>query len=437
MLRIISLFIVLGPFAQAIEFELPSPVLSNDYYQPQTSEVRLGQALFFDKLLSGNRNISCASCHHPLMFSGDALSLSVGEGGTGLGPARIPGDTFNGIHERVPRNSPTLFNVGAKEYQTFFHDGRVEVLDQNGNLRTPAGEDLPLNLTNVLAAQALFPPTSPAEMAGQNNENSHSAMAEAGDLPGVWSSIASRIRAIPAYTSLFEITYGVQASDITMAHVANAVAAFETVAFRSDTSPFDAYLRGDESALNDQQVQGMELFYGKAQCAQCHSGAFQTDHGFHSIALPPIGPGKGDGFENHDDFGRSRVSGLQADTYRFRTPSLRNTTHTGPWGHNGAYNSLRAVVEHHLDPRKALENYRMGQAILPYRNDLFLIDGRALSDLTTRERILNSSDLPSVSLNRIEVDAILAFLQALTDNNLTELRNWVPSRVPSGLPIGD
>ena len=88
----------------------------------------------------------------------------------------------------------------------------------------------------------------------------------------------------------------------------------------------------------------MRLFYGKADCASCHSGAFQTDHDFHAIAMPQLGPGKGDGFRGREDFGRERVTGDPTDRFRFRTPTLRNVALTGPWGHTGAYATLEAVV---------------------------------------------------------------------------------------------
>ena len=71
---------------------------------------------------------------------------------------------------------------------------------------------------------------------------------------------------------------------------------------------------------------GMELFYGKAKCATCHSGVLQTDQEFHAIAMPQVGPGKGHGDSGHEDFGRGAVTGDVADRYRFRTPSLRNVT---------------------------------------------------------------------------------------------------------------
>ena len=127
-------------------------------------------------------------------------------------------------------------------------------------------------------------------------------------------------------------------------HAANAIAAFETVAFRSDQSPFDQYVRGELEALNDEAMRGMELFYGKANCATCHSGKFFTDQKVHGLALPNLGPGKGHGALGLADFGHWEVTRLDIHMFQFRTPALRNVEKTAPYGHNGAYSSLEGIV---------------------------------------------------------------------------------------------
>src|SRR5262249_38762552 len=82
--------------------------------------VTLGQALMFDKILSGNRDISCATCHDPAAHTTDGLSLSIGTGGVGTGPAR----TLGTAHQFIPRNAPDLFNRGYPEFTSMFWDGR-------------------------------------------------------------------------------------------------------------------------------------------------------------------------------------------------------------------------------------------------------------------------------------------------------------------------
>lgn len=338
---------------------LASPAAAADFVDggsPDSLKVELGKMLFHDKELSGNRNISCATCHHPLTDTGDGLSLPVGEGGSGLGVTRNTGTKKVAIHERVPRNSPPIFMLGSTEVTVLFHDGRIEQdPEYPSGFKSPAGQDLPEGLDNILAVQAMFPVTSSIEMAGQPKENEIADAAAIGPV-GVWEHLSERLRAIPGYVNLFidafeDIHTG---NDITYVHAANAIAAFEIDAWRANNSPWDKYQVGNFQALNKEQKNGFKLFFGRAGCSGCHSGDIFSEMQFHAIAMPQIGPGKGDGFDGHDDFGRFRETLDPADMFAFRTPPLRNVALTAPYGHAGAYNTLEAVVRHHLDPRSAL-----------------------------------------------------------------------------------
>ncbi len=340
------LFLLVVSNAHAHVKGLPLPVSHGDFYVDghlDEVKVELGKLLFFDKILSGNRNIACATCHHGLTDTGDGLSLPIGEGARGLGVTRNTGTGNDAVIERVPRNAPPIFALGAKSMTALFHDGRVEVDDtQASGFRTPAGDELPLQLENVLAAQAMFPVSSPTEMAGQAGENTIADAAASGNLAGpdgVWAQIAERLRNIPEYVRLFDQVFGLSQQEITYAHAANAISAFESSAWRADNSPFDLYLRGDKKALSKAAKKGLKLFYGKAGCSSCHSGKFQTDMQFHAIAMPQVGPGKGHGSSGHEDFGRAGITGDESQRYHFRTPPLRNVALTGPWGHSGAFDS--------------------------------------------------------------------------------------------------
>lgn len=442
------LFSPVSLFAKNYGFPSPEPVSDGDYYdngsQP-VAKVELGRNLFFDKIISGNLNISCATCHHPLAGTGDGLSLPVGEGGLGLGVTRDTGSGANAVHERVPRNAPPVFNLGAKEFTRMFHDGRVELdASQPGGFRSPAGASLPDGLENVLAVQAMFPVTSATEMAGQSGENDQADFASANELPKLWDFIALKLQVIPEYVDLFMAAYPgeiEEAGDIGFVHAANAIAAFEAVNWRFDNSSFDRYLRGDHQALSTEARIGMNVFYGKGGCVNCHSGTFQTDHEFHAIAMPQIGAGKGDNLpgyaDGHDDFGRERVTGDQADRFRFRTPSLRNIALSPPYGHTGAFNSLKAAVEHHLDSINSLLNYDQQQAVLPSRVDLDANDFIVMNDENRRSAIAAANELQPTALREKEVDALIAFLQALTDPAALDMRSDVPSSLPSGLPLAE
>lgn len=423
---------------------LPTPVSDDDFRPLDPVQVELGKLLFHDKILSGNFNTSCATCHHMLADTSDGLSLPIGEGGLGLGPTREMGAGDDAIHERVPRNAPAIFNLGAFEFEVMMHDGRIAVDHGHpSGFNTPAGDALMAGLDSVLAAQACFPVTSATEMAGQFGENTIANAAAVNDFPTIWAILAQRVANIPEYVDKFAKAYPEvsHAEDITYAHIANAIAAYESAVGRADDSPFDRYLRGDSGAMSMNAVQGMMLFYGKAGCASCHSGSFQTNHSFAAIAMPQIGPGKGhnqpgfiDGF---DDLGRGGHTGDAEENFKFRVPSLRNVALTGPWGHDGAYGTLEGVVRHHLTPVGALMSYQPGDVVLPYRDDLSGIDLLVMNTPERVEGIANACELEPVILSDNEVDHLIDFLHALTDTRSIDIRHAVPTRVPSGLPLYD
>ncbi len=446
----LSLILIAGGVPQTANSELwegfPQPTQDSWFYEngsPDPAKVELGKVLFFDKILSGNKNISCATCHHPFTGTSDGLSLPVGEGGSGVSVARNTGEGKHTIHERVPRNSPAIFNLGAKEYKVMFHDGRVATdPSQPSGFLSPAGSNLPQGLDNPLAAQAMFPVTSATEMAGQKGENpvaNAAAQNNLGGPNGVWALLAQRLQSNPAYVEMFKAAYPeiTSVGQLTYVHAANAIAAFQAKAWRSDNSPFDEYLRGDTEAMSMRAYRGMELFYKNGLCSNCHSGTFQTDHSFHSIAMPQIGPGKGDGIDGLEDFGRERVTKNPADRFKFRTPSLRNVALTGPWGHSGAYNTLEGVIRQHIDPAHSIHHYDGNQTVLPSRNIETTTDFDVQIDYHKREQILSSATPLNVSLSDEEIKSLVSFLHALTDNLSIDIRKDVPQRVPSRLSVFD
>lgn len=304
----------------------------------------------------------------------------------------------------------------------------------------PSTTDTPEGLDNVLAGQALFPIANLTEMVGDPGENevADAVVPGEGRFPPIWNALMTRLKAIPEYVSLFQQAYDdvSTADDMTIAHYANAVAAFQALAFRSDNSPFDQYLRGNSDALSDQQVRGMDIFYGKANCSSCHSGKFQTDHQFYGIATPQFGPGPEDGLPLQDR-GREEATGNPNDYAKFRTPSLRNVWVTKPYTHDGAYASLKNVVKHHLDPIASFESWNSRQVILPEHDQFDETDFLAYEDPILRDRVLGANDLQPVDLSNSEINDLLEFLRALTDWNALDMNWMIPDSVPSGLPVGD
>lgn len=431
----VRLAIVLMISAQSVLAEgLPAPLIDADFAPVDETEARLGQLLFYDPVLSGNRNVSCGTCHHPVFGTGDGLSLGLGDGGIGLGPERVA-DLDNMPEQRIPRNAPALFNLGAYEFTVLFHDGRIEVdPDRPGGLRTPLDADMVSGFASLLSAQTMFPVLSPDEMAGHYSENDVAQAVRRGVITGqggAWDLIARRVGDIPAYADRFIATYDHidTADQITFADISNAIATFMAFEWRSDNAPFDAVLRG-QAALPEPAATGMGLFYGEAGCASCHSGPFLTDHDFHAMGAPQIGPGKAARFESHvRDEGRFRVTGEADDLYAFRTPSLRNVALTAPYGHAGTHSDLRAFVEAHLDPVTHLNSYDIALAVLP---DLPVDDAGGLSDAPA---IAAAVTYTPPQISDAQVTALIAFLDALTDPAAVDGRLGIPDTVPSGLPI--
>jgi cytochrome c peroxidase len=188
------------------------------------------------------------------------------------------------------RNAPALWNLEARA--PYFWDGRASTLEE----------------------QALGPMTDPDEM-GQ----------DAALLP---AELASDLDYRERFAQCFP------GEGITALGVARALAAYErTLVSRS--SPYDRYLAGEVSALSDEQILGLELFEGKAECTTCHRGPELTDNGFHRVGI------------RGDDPGRAAVDPASGPRGGFKTPSLREVGLTAPYFHDGSVASLEEVVEHY------------------------------------------------------------------------------------------
>ena len=401
------------------------------------AKVALGEALFFDKILSGNQDISCATCHHPSLGTGDGLALPIGTGGTGLGAERVMGVD----REFVPRNAPELFNRGVPEWDTMFWDGRIALDSESGRFVSPAGEMLPVGLDNVLAVQALFPPTSRDEMrgglidvSGYGNELAaiHDLGSAEEEMLAIWDGLTDRLLSIDGYRTLFAAAYPqVPLEEIGFHHAANAMAAFEIDAFSFTDAPWDRYLEGEQDALSAAQKEGAALFYGRAGCASCHSGSLMTDQAFHNIAVPQFGPGK---LENGFDPGRYQQSNDFDDMCAFRTPPLRNVALTGPYMHNGAFADLEEAVRHHLDPEQSLNAFSV--ASLPGPLQITYQDSADSLALLTRNISPQLEVTMAADLTDAEIDSIVLFLESLTSPSVMAGLP-VPQSVPSGLPVSD
>jgi cytochrome c peroxidase len=383
--------------------------------------VVLGQALAFDKILSGNRDISCMTCHVPLFGTGDARSLSIGQGATGLGRRRVhPQGLF------IPRNAPPLFNLGA--LQSLFWDGRV-FTDAAGVFHTPAGNQLTRGMIRVfefgpLSALPLFPVLSREEMRGMGG-NELAAIPDE-QMQEVWAALMQRLGGIPEYRAMFEAAYpGTPFDRMTFAHASNAIAGFFIARFKFNNSPWDQFLAGRDDAMSTRELTGAKQFMS-LRCSLCHNGPAFTDNKFHNVAVAQFGPGKGNGSGLNDDFGRFNVRDQAAMRYAFRTPGLRNVVLTAPYGHDGAFFSLKEFIAHYSKSDVKLRSFDPNTLEPLLRGTLVPNVEQILS---TRDTILNGVVIPDSIVNQL-----LNFMGALTDDP-RKYPSMVPKRVPSGLPV--
>lgn len=211
------------------------------------------------------------------------------------------------------RNTMGLFNVAY--FEPLFWDGRAKNLHQ----------------------QALMPVEDPKEM----NETLESMLDKLNDIKG--------------YKRDFEEIYATKTEQYTIKkeEVSDALTVFmKTISSRP--TRFDQFVEGDCSKLTDQEIVGMHLFRTKARCITCHSGALFTDNQFHNTGLSYFG-------RRLEDLGRFEATGKVEDMGKFRTPSLRELKHTGPYMHNGLFPNLRGIVNMYNAGMGVGRSYREGE----------------------------------------------------------------------------
>lgn len=386
--------------------------------------VALGQALMFDKILSGNRDISCATCHDPTQQLTDGLALAVGTGGSGSGAAR----TLGAGRQFVPRNAPSLLN-SAIGLPYIFWDGRLTRFG-------PPLPDVVVPTTDLLQGQAMLPVLNRREMRGETGDldvfGNPNELAQFDDtLPNaIWQGVMHRLVAVPGYVTLFNAAFpSIPSTSLTFEDMAKAIAAFEMDAMMKTGSPFDRYLARDNNALSVQAKRGGVLFFGVARCSQCHNGPFLGGRDFANSGVPQLGPGVGQAVPL--DKGRGEILNFQFYQFAFRVPPLRNVELTAPYFHNGSFPTLESVVKHYNDVSTSLRTF--DPSTLPaslqssYHGDIGTIN----AVLATLDSRLQSP----LHLTDAQIGDLVAFLKSLTDPAARDLTGIVPASVPSGLPV--
>ncbi len=307
----------------------------------------LGKKLFSDKLLSGNKRISCQTCHDPQKGTSDQFPMSQTEDSKGI----------------LRRNAPHLFNSGMGLKQHMFWDGRVQydfkkkifsTPEPALNGANPKAPHIAGALTSALAAQALFPMVTSNEMMGTKGENE---VADSDSNLEAWEKITKRITNREDYKKLIAEAFPqVKTEQINIGHLAEAIGTFEKYEFQSTGSPFQRYLRGDDEAMSNQQKRGFVIFMNK--CLSCHSGNELGDNNlFASVAAPQWGIKP-----LVLDKGRSEVSGVASQNFFFKTPSLMNVALTAPYMHNGSLPTLRDVLNHYNHLNKSLDGFEADES---------------------------------------------------------------------------
>jgi len=363
------------------------------------------------------------------------LSLAVGTGATGSGTERRPG-TDRGF---LPRHAPSLLNSGLGTFYALW-DGRVQgtpgFVPSSGFFHTPAGGSLPTGLTNIVAAQAMFPVANRQEMRGRPGDvDVFGAENELALIPDeqwteIWRGVMQRVLGVPEYVAMFQEAYPqVPRSALTFREAANAIAAFQLEELTRTATPFDRYLARDDFALTTEEKEGALLFFGKARCASCHSGPLLGSQQFANAGVPQIGPGMGS--QPPLDLGRGESEEHPFYDFQFRVPPLRNVELTAPYMHNGAYRTLEAVIDHYDDVATALREYDVSQ-LDPALQASHHGDDATIAAILER---LDGRLFGRLDLTEDEKQKLVVFLRSLTDPSARDLAAIAPVSVPSGLPL--
>ena len=390
----------------------------------------VGRNLFHDTIVGLQGDQSCAACHSATVGFGDTQSIAIGiDNNFIVGPDRA--GTRN--QRRTPMAANTAF------FPTLMWNSRFAALsgnpfDNSAGFIFPAPEGTTLSdKAHLLVAQAFIPPTERVEAAGFDFP---------GDNFAIRDEVIRRINEVPEYRKLFgkifrEVKMG---APITYDMFARAIAEFEFTLVFAD-APIDKFARGQRNALTDEQKKGALLFFGQANCVQCHavSGASNemfSDFQQHVVGVPQIVPSLGnvvfDGAGLNEDFGLEQVTGNSDDRYKFRTSPLRNVALQPAFFHNGAYTRLEDAIRFHLNPAAFAPNF--DPVLAGVDADLQNPVGPIAPVLERLDPLMQTP----IGLTDEEFRQLVDFVRdGLLDPRAKpeNLRRLIPPRVPSGRPL--
>lgn len=353
-------------------------------FEPEKAEV--GKLLFESELLSLTRNVSCRNCHLDEFGSADGLPLGHGAGGVGKGVERMKSPA--GV---LSRNTLALWGRGGVGFDVFFWDGRVDA--SSGDVRSQFGTMAPSD--DPLVVTVHLPPVEFREMIGESDATEWLRQGDVGAAARVHTEIARRIRETPEIAEPLAVASGLEVGNLTYLQIAQAISAFIRSEFRLRETRFHRFVFEDEP-LTDRELAGGLQFYGRGQCAACHTGTYFSDLEFHAIPFGQFGFGfNGFGI----DYGRYNFTQDPQDRYAFRTPPLYNVTKTAPYSHSGVEPDLAAAIRAHVDPLAEIDTSSLS----------------ALDRAEVYQKIARWSLEPSyaVELSDSEIAELVAFLAAL------------------------
>jgi cytochrome c peroxidase len=470
------------------------PVLSRVNPIPANDDpmVVLGKALFYTTALSADRQVACVTCHHPFLGFGDNLPLPVGvdaEYPDRLGPGRKRHKTdaaqlpvFGNGNAPMPRNSPTTIGLAFWDQSITWDgtvysdtgtpgmsgvDGRIIAAVDTPPVRAmfthpllprsdylayeekwdkgmpiSAGHGLmPTAVNAAMRGRAFGAKTAPTMPLQTDLEVRQALAAAIGNYgPATGLSPLPKNEWQPLFRRAFNDPSGPVEQLITTNKISVAIASFERTMTFTDT-PWKAFVQGNDGAISASAQRGALLFYkpiaaGGAECSSCHSGDFFTDERYWVIAVPQIGRGKTDinnRKDGNDDWGRAHVTGHRADKYAYRTQTLLGVEVTGPYGHSGVFDTLKRIVQHHLNAGKSIQEFDFKKIStdggpLNLNNAKENTD-RAFKKLEQQRRARKNGVLKDATLTDAQVDDLVEFLKTLTDPCLKDrtcLATWIP-----------
>ena len=356
----------------------------------------VGRIIFESENISLNGNISCRTCHLDEFGSADGLSLAAA---TGDGDLMMDGsgsivrfDRINRGAKLLPRHTLPFWGRGGKGFNSFFWDGKIEIVD--GKVRSQFGSRPPS--TDVLVSAIHLPVVEIREMLSEDDGVDQLRRESVDAAERIYERVTNQLKENePDATASLQILLNKRATEIQFLDYARSIAAFIRSEFRVKPTAFEKFMLKKE-LLSKDQLRGGLLFYGKGKCSVCHSGPYFSDFEYHSVPFPQLGFGR-NGFGV--DYGRYNATFDPADLMKFRTPPLLNVEKTAPYGHSGSLAKLQSVVGAHFDPLSYVDIEDMS----PYSRHEF---ARQLS---------RADSVGTVSyLNEREINEVVSFMRALS-----------------------